>query len=163
MTPERIAQDVVVSLHYKLRLDDGNLVEESETDDPLVYLHGHQNIIPGLESALGGMAVGEKKMVTVEAADAYGEYDSDDVESVPRSQLPKDFDPVVGEMISVRDQEGNPYFAQVAEVGTDEIMLDFNHPMAGKRLHFEVTITTLRAATAEELEHGHVHDGHHHH
>jgi FKBP-type peptidyl-prolyl cis-trans isomerase SlyD len=157
MSQTTVAQDLVVALQYRLTLDDGSLVEESTTDDPLVYLHGHENIIPGLEEALTGMAIGEQKQVTVEAADAYGEYDPDEVEEVPYADLPPGLKPEVGMMLAVHDDEGNEEVALVTEVVDDGITLDFNHPLAGQRLHFDVTIFDLREATDEELEHGHVH------
>ena len=153
-----IGQDVVVTLQYRLTLDDGELVEETAEDDPLIYLHGHENIIPGLEDALAGMSVGEQKQVTVEAADAYGEYDPDEVEEVSRSDLPSDLQPEVGMLLALRDEHDNQDIALVTEVEEDAITLDFNHPLAGQRLHFDVTISELRDPTDEELAHGHVHD-----
>lgn len=162
MTAETVEQDVVVSVHYKLTLDDGSVVEESESDDPLMYLHGHDNIIPGLERGLEGLKVGDSKAVIVEPADGYGEYDPEDMEEVPTSDLPDDFKPEVGMILHVSDEEENHHMAIITEVKPESIMLDFNHPMAGKRLHFDVTIAGLRAATSEELAHGHVHDAHGH-
>jgi len=163
MAADKVAKDVVVTLQYKLMLDDGELVEESEQDDPLMYLHGHQNIIPGLEEALEGMTVGEKKTVIVEPEDGYGEYDPEDMGRIDRSELPPDFEPEAGMVIEVTDDDGDEAEAVIVEVDDEGILLDFNDPMAGERLHFEVEITGLRAATSEELDHGHVHDeGHHH-
>jgi len=153
-----VEQDAVVTLLYRLKLDDGSLVEEATKDDPLVYLHGYENIIPGLEAALEGMAVGEQKEIVVEADDAYGEYDPDEIDEVSFDDLPPDFEPEVGMELALRDQDGNQYEAQITEVNEDTVTLDFNPPLAGERLHFAVTITELREATPEELEHGHVHD-----
>jgi FKBP-type peptidyl-prolyl cis-trans isomerase SlyD len=171
MTPDRITDNVVVSLTYRLTLDDGELVEENDSSDPLVYLHGHDNIIPGLEQAVAGMAVGEKKQVVVEPADAYGEYDEEDYEEVMLEELPDDFKPEVGMLLAVSDSEegegedeDSEMMGIITEISEDSLVLDFNHPLAGKRLHFEVTIIDLREADPEELEHGHVHDhGHNHH
>ncbi len=159
MSHDTVSQDVVVTLHYRLTLDDGSLVEESTADDPLTYLHGHENIIPGLEEALDGMSLGEKKLVVVEPDDAYGEYDPDEIVEVDLTDLPADLQPEVGMMLAVPDEDGDHDIAQVTEVETDYITLDFNHPLAGKRLHFDVTIAELRDPTTDELEHGHVHDG----
>jgi FKBP-type peptidyl-prolyl cis-trans isomerase SlyD len=159
MSHNTISHDVVVTLHYRLTLDDGSLVEESSADDPLSYLHGYDNIIPGLEEALDGMSIGEKKLVVVEPDDAYGEYDPDEVVEVDRADLPPDLQPEIGMMLAVPDEDGDHDVAQVTEVEADYITLDFNHPLAGQRLHFDVTIAELRDPTAEELEHGHVHDG----
>ncbi|MBN1428915.1 MAG: peptidylprolyl isomerase [Anaerolineae bacterium] len=158
MSDQTVSQDVVVSLLYRLTLDDGSLVEESTADDPLVYLHGHDNIIPGLENALNGMVVGEQKQVSVEAVDAYGEYEPDEVDEVPVSELPDGLEPEVGMVLAVHDEDGEEDVAQITGIEDDVIILDFNHPLAGQRLHFDVTIAELREATAEELEHGHVHD-----
>ncbi len=157
MPVDRIAKDVVVSLHYKLCLDDGQLIEETDADDPLVYLHGHDQIIPGLERELQGLQVGDTKVVVVEAIDAYGEYDPDDVEEVSREELPLPFEPKVGMILDVEDDQGNEYFAQIVGLTDEIVTLDFNHPMAGQRLHFEVTVAGLRPASAEELAHGHSH------
>jgi FKBP-type peptidyl-prolyl cis-trans isomerase SlyD len=163
MPPQEIAKNVVVSLHYKLRLDDGSLVEETEADDPLVYLHGHDNIIAGLERELEGLRVGDQKKVVVEPDDGYGEYDPDDVEEINLADLPPDLALEVGMLLAVEDEAGNEMVAEVAEIGDETVTLDFNHPMAGEMLAFEVTITDLRDATEEELAHGHVHDDDHHH
>ena len=158
MPPEKIAKDVVVTLQYKLSLDDGEVVEESTADEPLVYLHGHDNIIPGLERALEGLRVGDRKVVVVEPADAYGDYDPDEVDELGIDELPPGFEPEVGMLLSVQDEEGNEFIAQVTDVTKETVTLDFNHPMAGERLHFDVEVTGLRSATPEELKHGHVHD-----
>ena len=163
MAPEKVMNDVVVAIHYKLWVD-GEMVEESEDDEPLVYLHGHENIIPGLESELEGMAVGETKTVTVEPSDAYGEYDEDEVDVVSRTEMPPDFEPQKGMLLTVTDTSGEEFMAHITDMDADNVTLDFNHPMAGKQLKFEVTVKDLREPTGEELAHGHVHaDGHHHH
>lgn len=163
MPPQQIEDNVVVTLQYKLWLDDGEMVEESDADDPLTYLHGHDNIIPGLERALQGMRVGDKKRIVVEPEDAYGEYDPDDVEELALSALPPELNPEVGMVLAIENSEGHEFEAVVTDLDEDTITLDFNHPMAGERLTFEVTITELREASKEELTHGHVHSGHHHH
>jgi FKBP-type peptidyl-prolyl cis-trans isomerase SlyD len=158
MAPDKIAKDVVVELQYKLRLDDGTLVEESTLDDPLVYLHGHDNIIPGLERQLEGMRAGEKKTVTVEPEEAYGEYNEDDIGRISLNEIPADFEPEIGMLLPVIDDEGNEDEVEIVEIEDDAIIVDFNHPLAGEQLEFEVEITGLRAADSEELDHGHVHE-----
>lgn len=158
MALDKIAKDVVVELQYKLRLDDGTLVEESTPDDPLVYLHGHDNIIPGLERQLEGMRVGEKKTITVEPEEAYGEYNEDDIGRISLDEIPADFEPEIGMLLPVIDDEGNEDEVEIVEMEDDAIIVDFNHPLAGERLAFEVEVTGLRAADAEELDHGHVHE-----
>jgi FKBP-type peptidyl-prolyl cis-trans isomerase SlyD len=162
--PDKIADDVVVSVQYKLWLDDEEeLIEESEAGDPLMYLHGHKNIIPGLETALAGRTVGEKLTVVVEPDEAYGEYDEEDVDEIPLDGLPPDLEPELGMLLEVVDDDDNVFVAEIVELTDEAAILDFNHPLAGERLRFEVEITALRDPTSEELEHGHVHDGDHHH
>ncbi|MBK7895093.1 MAG: peptidylprolyl isomerase [Candidatus Promineifilaceae bacterium] len=160
----KIKDGIVVSLEYVLRLDDGEVVDASD-GDALVYLHGYGEIIPGLEKALVGLAVGDSKTVIVPPGEAYGEVDMEAFEIVPRSMFPDDMELVEGLELSLRDAETDePFDATVAEVRESEVMLDFNHPLAGETLYFEVTIPALRLATEEELAHGHVHgdDDHHH-
>ncbi len=163
MAPDTIEKDVVVTLEYKLSLDDGTTVEFSDETDPLVYLHGHDQIIPGLERELAGLKVGDKKSIAVEPDDGYGDYDPDDFDELPRTELPAGFEPEVGMLLEVHDEDDEDDLAMITAVTDDHITLDYNHPMAGKRLHFEVTILGLRPATAEEVAHGHAHDDQHHH
>ncbi len=161
----KIKDGVVVSLNYTLRLSDGEIVDSSEEEGPLEYLHGYGEIIPGLENALTGLTVGDSKKVVVPAAQAYGEMDMDAFEIVPRTMFPDDMELEEGQVLSLRDAETNELFdASVAEIRENEVMLDFNHPLAGETLHFEVSIPALRPATKEELAHGHAHgpEGHHH-
>jgi FKBP-type peptidyl-prolyl cis-trans isomerase SlyD len=157
MAPDKVQDNAVVTLQYKLRLDDGTLVEESEPDDPLVYLHGHENIIPGLEKALTGMRVGEHKSVEVDPEEGYGDYDPADVGRITRAGLPEEFQPEVGMLIPIIDEDGNEAEVLIIEMDDVDITVDFNHPMAGERLHFEVEVTDIREPTPEELDHGHVH------
>lgn len=161
----KIKEGVVVSLDYTLRLDDGEIIDSSEGEAPLQYLQGHGQIIPGLEKALVGLTVGDSKKVVVPPAEAYGDVDMEAFEIVPRSMFPEDITLKEGLELSLRDVETDePFEASVAEIREKEVMLDFNHPLAGKTLHFDVHIAALRPASAEELEHGHAHgeDGHHH-
>ncbi|MDZ4202215.1 MAG: peptidylprolyl isomerase [Gallionella sp.] len=161
----KISKDTVVSLRYELSDAEGELLEK--VDDPVNYLHGgYDGIFPLVEEALHGKVVGDQCSVTMEPDDAFGEYDHQLVEVEPRSSFPKE--------ISVGMQfEGGPESADdddyllytVVEVTDDEVTVDGNHPLAGKTLTFNCTVTGVRAATKEELEHGHVHDGdgsHHH-
>lgn len=159
-----IGNDVVVSLAYRLRLDDGQSIDAASEEDPLTYLHGAGNIIPGLERELVGMGVGASKEVEVAPQDAYGEYDEEAYQVVPRSMFPADLALADGMGLRLIDQEtGRPVEAYVSEVGDSEVVLDFNHPLAGETLYFQVKVVGLRAATDEELSHGHVHDGSHGH
>jgi FKBP-type peptidyl-prolyl cis-trans isomerase SlyD len=153
----KVAKDLVVSLEYTLTVD-GEVIDSSEENGPIDYIQGHENIIAGLESALDGMKVGEAKKVNVKAKDAYGEYDPEAVEEVPLSEFPNDIPLEVGVELAVEDEDEGPISAVIEEVGKDSVTLNFNHPLAGKDLNFDVKILSIRAATAEELEHGHIHD-----
>ncbi|OJT24514.1 peptidylprolyl isomerase [Archangium sp. Cb G35] len=159
----QIAKDSVVSIDYRLHLGDGKIIDESEPGDPLVYLHGYEEIVPGLEKALEGKKAGESLKVVVEPKDGYGEYDPDGVEEVPREDFPPDMELEAGGIVSATDEDGDDVEFLVKEVRAKTVVIDFNDPMAGKTLHFDVTVREVRAATKEELEHGHAHGpGHEH-
>ncbi len=161
-TPAQVADDVVVSMDYTLTVD-GEVLDSSAEEGPLDYLQGHGNIIRGLEREMTGMKVGDSKSVKVQAADGYGETDPEAVMDVPMSEFPDDVPVKVGVELHLRDKDGDEIFAKILEVRKDSVKLDTNHPLAGKELHFEVKVVGLRAATAEELSHGHVHShGHGH-
>lgn len=165
MEPKLIVDhDMVVTLDYKLTLDDGEMVESTWDGMPLRFLAGHDEILPALEEALFGLAVGDVATVTVPPDDAYGDYDPEAHEEVPLDQFPAGEAPEPGMPVAVEDSSGETYQAYVAEVRDDTVILDFNHPLAGETLHFVAKVIDLRPATAEELEHGHSHgeDGHHH-
>jgi FKBP-type peptidyl-prolyl cis-trans isomerase SlyD len=163
-TQRTVDDDTVVSLDYSLRLDSGEEIDSSSKDEPLQFIQGQEQIIPGLENALYGMVVGEEKNVTISPEEGYGEYDSENFLMMPRDSFPPDMALVVGERLVVRDSESDQeYPAYIAEVGDESVKLDFNHPLAGETLHFQVKITAIRDATSEELDHGHVHGpGHAH-
>ena len=154
---EEVGKDMVVGLEYTLRLDDGEVVDTSEGRGPLHFLQGHGHIIPGLEKELYGMGLGEEKVVVVSPAEGYGERKSDAVQEFPRDAFPQGVEIQPGMAIQLTDQAGNPHMAFVKEVREDTVILDLNHPLAGETLHFDVEVVTLREATAEELDHGHVH------
>lgn len=154
----------VIGFHYTLRDEDGDVLDSSEGAEPLFYLEGQQQIIPGLERQLATLAVGDKRTIEVKAADAYGELDPELVARVKRTQFPPDADLEIGERFMISDEEDAPIFT-IVEVDDDEVTIDGNHPMAGKDLFFEIEMVGIREATPEELAHGHAHgpDGHHHH
>jgi FKBP-type peptidyl-prolyl cis-trans isomerase SlyD len=158
-----IAQDQVVSIHYTLRNDAGDVLDSSAAGEPLTYLHGHGNLIPGLERELAGKNTGDKLSVKIAPADAYGEYDKALVQRVPRRALKGVPDVRVGMRLQAQTEHG-PRAVTVTQLTGDLVTLDGNHPLAGQNLNFEVEVGEVRAASAEELEHGHVHgpDGHHH-
>jgi FKBP-type peptidyl-prolyl cis-trans isomerase SlyD len=154
--PAQVADNLVVTIDYTLTVD-GEVLDSSQEEGPLEYLQGHQNIIPGLERELAGMKVGEKKKVTVAPVDGYGEVEDDAIVDVPRNEFPKDLPLEAGLELEVTDKDKNIMLATVLEVGEDTVTLDTNHPLAGKTLHFEVSVLDLRSPTEEELAHGHVH------
>ena len=158
----QVSSDRVVTLHYTLTGDDGAVIDKS-TGEPLSYLHGHGNIIPGLEQALEGTEAGFQSRVTIEPDQGYGERRDDMVIGVAREQFDPGMDLKPGLQVMANGPQGDVVFT-VVEVGDEEVTLDGNHPLAGQRLHFDVEITDVRAATDEELTHGHVHGagGHHH-
>ncbi|MDX2020710.1 MAG: peptidylprolyl isomerase [Deltaproteobacteria bacterium] len=153
----------VVTLEYTLTDEGGDVLDTSKGGEPLVYLHGSGNIIPGLESALAGKGEGESLKVTVSPEDAYGDRDEDLMQTVPKSHF-GDEELEVGMQFQARGPEG-PVLLTIVRVLADTVTLDANHPLAGKTLSFDVTVLSVRDATLEELTHGHVHGpgGHHHH
>ena len=158
----KIAENCIVSIHYRLTDDEGEELDSSSDGDPLVYLHGADNIIPGLEDALEGRQAGDQLDVVVQPEDAYGPVDPELVQAVPRSSF-KGVDKLEpGMQFQMKDPEGQVQVVTVQEVKGQEVTIDANHPLAGQVLHFAVTVEAVRAATAEEIDHGHVHDGHGH-
>jgi FKBP-type peptidyl-prolyl cis-trans isomerase SlyD len=154
-----IADNDVVTFHYTLKDDTAKVIDSSAGGEPLAYLHGHGNIVPGLERELSGKSVGDRLQVRVPAAEGYGEYDGALVQKVPRRALKGIADLRVGLRLRAGHQA-----VTVTRIAGDMVTLDGNHPLAGQNLHFDVEITAVRAATEEELAHGHVHgDGGHHH
>lgn len=154
--PNTVVDDVVVSINYTLTVD-GQVIDASEENDPLVYLQGYQNIIPGLEREMAGMKIGESKEVTVQPRDGYGDIDPDALIEVPRTEFPKDFEVKPGVDLQLQNQDGELLNAVIVAVTPDMVKLDLNHPLAGKELLFRVTVVDLRPATEEELSHGHIH------
>jgi FKBP-type peptidyl-prolyl cis-trans isomerase SlyD len=163
MSKDSVQKDVVVSMEYALRVDDEE-IDSSKGQDPLQFLVGHGNIISGLEREMVGMKVGDSKDVVIPPADGYGEYDEEAFMSVPRAEFPKDMPIEEGVELTVRDDSGQSRYARIETIDGDTVTLNFNHPLAGDELHFNVKVVGLREPTEEELEHGHVHqDGEHHH
>ena len=163
MSTDSVQNDVVVSMEYTLHVD-GEKIDSSEGQDPLQFLAGYGNIISGLEREMIGMKVGDSKDVVIQPGDAYGEFDEQAFMEVPRGEFPKDMPLDEGLELTVRDDSGQSRYARVDAIEGDHVTLNFNHPLAGDELHFNVKIVGLREPTAEELEHGHVHqEGSHHH
>jgi FKBP-type peptidyl-prolyl cis-trans isomerase SlyD len=150
----QVTQGSVVSFNYKLTDDEGNVLDSNEACDPLTYLHGYDNIIPGLERALDGVDTGYKSEVVVEPADAYGEVSEEAIFEVGKDQFPEGVPVEPGMQFVGETESGDAYFV-VTEVNESGAVVDANHPLAGKTLHFDVEIVDVRPASAEELELGH--------
>ncbi|MSP28068.1 MAG: peptidylprolyl isomerase [Methylococcales bacterium] len=158
----QIADNIAVSIHYTLTNDDGEVLDSSIDDDALVYLHGEGNIISGLEQALNGKVVGDKFKVRLDAEDAYGELVEDRVQVIPRSMFEGIDELEVGMQFQADVSEG-PGAVTIIKIDGDNVTIDGNHPLAGQALTFDVEVVDVRAATEEELDHGHVHgEGCHH-
>lgn len=159
----QIADKTVVSIHYTLTNADGETLDSSVGQDPLVYLHGSNNIIAGLEAALLGKTAGDTLQVSVEPGDGYGELRDELVQEVDRSAFQGVDEIDVGMQFMAQTPWGEQPVT-VVKVQGDNITLDGNHPLAGQVLNFDVEVVEIREATAEELDHGHVHGpgGHHH-
>jgi FKBP-type peptidyl-prolyl cis-trans isomerase SlyD len=158
----KAAAGMVVSMHYTLTDDSGAVIDSSLGGEPLAYLHGHGNIIPGLEKALEGVTVGHKAKVTVAPAEGYGEHDPSAVFDAPREHFPPDLELKPGVRVTADGPQG-PISLVIVAVNDTSCTLDANHPLAGKTLFFDVEIMKIRPATQEEIAHGHTHEGHHHH
>jgi len=159
-----VADDCVVRLDYTLSLGDGDVYDSSEESGPLEYLQGHGQLIPGLEQALYDMAVGDEKDVVVTPDLAYGEYDSEAVQELPRDMFPPEMELEQGMSIDLYDEDADEDLeATIDDVTDDSVVVNFNHPLAGETLNFHVRIVGIRPATPEEIDHGHAHsDGHSH-
>jgi FKBP-type peptidyl-prolyl cis-trans isomerase SlyD len=158
-----IAQDHIVSIHYTLKNDAGDVLDSSSGGEPLTYLHGHGNLIPGLERELTGKKTGDKLQVKIAPSEGYGEYDRALVQRVPRRALKGVPEVRVGMRLQAQSEHG-ARAVTVTQLTGDLVTLDGNHPLAGQNLNFEVEVGEVRAATSEELAHGHAHGpGDHHH
>ncbi|MCB9915162.1 MAG: peptidylprolyl isomerase [Planctomycetes bacterium] len=159
-----ITKDKIVAFDYTLTDAEGRVLDTSEGRAPLAYLHGHGGIIPGLEAELEGKQAGDALKVTVPPEKAYGPRNDQLLNRVPKEAFAGQLEFELGLQFPVRDQNGNQLLVTIVHIEDDAVILDANHPLAGVELTFDVTIVEVREATAEELEHGHVHGagGHHH-
>ena len=157
-----ITAEKVVLIDYTVTDTQGNLIDSSDGGEPLAYLHGFSNIIPGLEKALEGLKAGDTFAVDVEAADAYGEYRDEMVQEVPRSAF-HGVDQIEPGMVFHAQGPHGPVEVTVTQVSAEQVTIDGNHPLAGKGLKFSGAVLEVRDATEEEVAHGHAHHGDHHH
>lgn len=158
-----VAANKVVTIHYTLTNDEGKVLDSSEGHEPLAYIHGGGNIIPGLEKALTGRAVGDQFNISIPPEEGYGKRDEDLVQTVPKNAFQGVDEILPGMQFQAQTPDGIQ-LVTVVKVEGDEVTLDGNHPMADLTLNFSVEITSIRDASQEELDHGHVHGpgGHHH-
>jgi FKBP-type peptidyl-prolyl cis-trans isomerase SlyD len=154
----------VIGFHYELKDSTGAVLDSSLGQDPFLFLEDQHQIIPGLEKELKKLNKGDKKVIEVKAPEAYGEIRTDLVMTVKKDQFPAGREVQVGDRFQVNNHPDNPVF-EVMKIEGNDIVIDGNHPLAGKDLFFNVEITEMRSATQEEIAHGHAHGphGHHHH
>lgn len=155
----QIEQNTVAAIDYTLTDDAGEVLDSSEGREPLAYLHGAGNLIPGLEQALEGSTEGDSLQVTVEPENGYGERTEELVQDVPVEAFSGVDEVEAGMRFQATDDQGNVRVVTVTDVGDEQVTVDANHPLAGQKLHFDVSVVEVRPASAEEVEHGHVHDG----
>ncbi len=156
-----ISKNSVVEIEYTLKDGQGTVIDSSNGQEPLAYLHGHDNIVPGLERELEGRKTGDQLNVVVSPGDAYGDRDEAMVTEVPRDELAQIPNLQVGVQLQAQTPQGVQIFT-VSEIDDKVVTLDANHPLAGLTLHFDVKVVNVREATQEEIAHGHVHGPHGH-
>lgn len=157
-----IEENKVVSFYYTLKNEAGEVLDHSDNDDPLLYLHGHENIIPGLEDEMSGKDVGDTFTALIPPEQAYGQRNDSLIQVVDQSAFQGVDDVQVGMQFSA-ELGGQTRILTIKDVQGDQVTFDANHPLAGETLHFDVEIVDIRDATEEELSHGHVHGEHGHH
>lgn len=159
-----IGPNKVVTMNYILKDSDGNVIQSTHNSRPFSYLSGNGQIIPKLEEAVDGLLIGGKKNVKVDATDAYGEYDQNATQTIDRKEFPPDLNLEVGMDLMMNSPDGRKIPFSIKELTDENVTVDFNHPLAGKALEFDVELLDIRDATPEEIGHGHAHgDGGHHH
>jgi FKBP-type peptidyl-prolyl cis-trans isomerase SlyD len=162
----KISRNSVVALEYKLTDDEGTVLDESG-GEPLTYMHGYAQLVPGLETALEGQTAGVKLKVDVAPKDGYGERVGSKILEIPRAEFPEGEEIEPGMSIEAVGNDGKTVTLWIVDESDESIGVSLDHPLAGMTLHFDVSILSVREATADEIAHGHVHDGsgheHHHH
>ena len=152
-----VGNNMVVSISYTLTNNEGEVLDQSPDGQPLKYLHGADGIIPGLEKELNGKAVGSDFDVTIAPDEGYGQRNDALIQQMPKSAFPTDVEVQAGMQFNAQSTDGQAIMVTVAEVDEDTVTVDGNHPLAGITLHFKGKVEDSREATAEELDHGHVH------
>ncbi len=157
----QIEPNSVVTLHYTLKDNDGKIIDQSD-DDSFLYLHGAMNIIPGLENALTGKSAGDELSIKVSPEEGYGVKEDDRIQEVPKDMFDNAEEIKVGVQFHAQSPDGAAVVVTVTEVKDDVVVIDGNHALAGMELNFDVKVVDVREASAEEIEHGHVHGPHGH-
>lgn len=159
----QVAANKVISIDYTLRNDNGDILDQSAPEAPLLYLHANNNLITGLEAALEGKAQGDQVEASIPPEEAYGPYNEELIQTVPREMF-QGIDQIEPGMQFQAQTPQGMQVVTVKEAGDESVIIDGNHALAGETLHFDVTIKEVRDASEQELEHGHVHDpaGHDH-
>lgn len=155
----------VVTINFVLKDQEGNIIEATTKDSPFSFISGADQILPMLEKNVGEMLIGSKRVVVLEPENAYGTYEDDSIQTVDRSEFPEGTDLKVGMGFVADTPDGGQMPFTIKNINGNIVELDFNHPLAGQQLTFDIELLNLRDATQEELAHGHVHGagGHHHH
>jgi FKBP-type peptidyl-prolyl cis-trans isomerase SlyD len=159
-----IESNKVVTINFILKDSEGNVIESTENMEPFSYISGNNQILPKLEDAVNQMLIGAKKDVFINAADGYGEYNEAAVQQIDKKEFPEDMKLEEGMQLIANSPEGKQMPFIINKIEENAVTVDFNHPLAGKNLSFNVELVDIRDATPEELNHGHVHGagGHHH-
>ncbi len=152
----QIADNMAVSIHYTLTNDQGEQLDSSRGGEPLVYLHGHGNIIPGLENALSGKEINDTFVVTAQPAEAYGERNEQLIQIVPDTMFSETDQLEVGMQFHAETNQGMNVVT-ITDIQDDKVTIDGNHPLSGVALTFDVEVVEIRSATDEEIEHKHIH------
>lgn len=153
----KVQNDKVVSIDYTLKDDSGEVLDTSQEREPLAFIFGNGNIIPGLENALEGKEKGEELSVTIEPKEGYGEYDESLMFEVGKEQFQDASQIQEGMQVQAQNSNGEVQIFTIKSIGDEKVTLDANHPLAGQTLHFDVEVSDVREPTEEELDHGHVH------
>jgi FKBP-type peptidyl-prolyl cis-trans isomerase SlyD len=159
-----IEANKVVTMNFTLTDDHGNVLDSTDHGGPFSYLSGNNMVLPKLEETVSGMIIGTKKSIKLNAAEGYGNYNEDALQIVGKENFPEDLVLEVGMEYMASNPDGKKMPFTITKVDGEDITIDFNHPLAGKNLNFDIELVDVRDATPEELSHGHVHgpDGHHH-
>ncbi|EQC47904.1 peptidylprolyl isomerase [Bacteriovorax sp. Seq25_V] len=153
---ETISDNKIIEIHFTLTDDNGETLDSSTGEGPLAYLHGAENIVPGLEKVLLGKKVGDKFNASIPPEEAYGILQEDLLQTLPKSEFGDDADKIqVGDEFEVETEDGQIVIVTAVEVNDDHVLVDGNHPLAGETLHFDIEVISVREASEEELEHGH--------